>query len=324
MYPADVMDDLFYEEAEGLSEMDYDDDFEDEYDDFEAYDDDFEAYDDDSFDDFYAYDEFDDDYDDDLYDAYDAFEDDYDEFDDDYDDDGLDILDYFVAEALDSYDTDEFLKKLRRKFRKVFKKVGKVAKKIGRGVGKVARKVAPIAKLIPLPQAQAVGRIAGIAGKLLADGADELEAIDALADYADYTGEFDAAAPVIAGLAVKKAMPSVATLPISKRKKIVKQTKKAAKILARRQGAKATKAMPKVVQAAKMVTKKTGQPITRTIPKTAAKVAKSPTTTRRLASKVKKVAKMKRMMKGTRKPYPYRMMGSRHRCQVCGSVSVRC
>lgn len=323
MYATDVMDDLFYEEAEGLSEMDYDDDFEDEYDDFEAYDgfdDDYDGFED-EYDDFEAYDEFDDGYD--AFDAYDDFDDTYDEF-DDFDDD-FDALDYVVADALGAYDTDEFLKKLWKGIKKVGKKAVRVAKKAAPIIGKVARRAAPILSKLPIPQAQIAGRIAGILGKLRADGADEFEAIDAIADFADYTDELDLAAPVIAGLAIRKAMPGVARLPRSKRLKLVKKVKQSTKMLGRRQGAKATKAMPKVVQAAKVVTKKTGQPVTKTIPKTTAKVAKSPTTTRRLASKVKKVAKMKRMMKGTRKPYPYRMMGgNKYRCHVCGNVSVRC
>ena len=279
-FESDVMDDLMYDEAEGLSEMGYADEFYD-YDDFDEFD---------------AYDEFDDEYDefdefDDEYDEYDEFDEFEDYADDAYDEaDLMDLMEDIVADALDANDTDEFFKKLWRKAKKFGRKAFKVARKVGRGIGKVSRIAAPWLKRIPLPWTQALGRIAGITGRLMADGADEYEGIDVLADYADYD-DLDAAIPVIAGLTIRKTVPGIKYKPKSVRKKLVKAVSKATKKVVNRQGPKAAKAMPKVVQTAKKVSKQTGQPLTKAIAKTATKVSKSPTTTRKMALPVIKKAK---------------------------------
>lgn len=279
-FESDVMDDLMYDAAEGLSEMDYADEFDDydEFDEFEAYGelgDEFDEYDD--------------------YDGYESFLDEYDELEDyadeAYDEEDLmEAMEEIVADALDADDTDEFFKKLWRGIKRFGKKAGRVAKKVGRGIGKVSRIAAPILNKIPLPWTQALGRVAGIAGKLMADGADEFEAIDVLADYADYE-ELDAAIPVIAGLTIRKTIPDIKYKPKSVRKKLVKSVSRATKKMVSRQGGKAAKAMPKVVQTAKKVSKRTGQPLTKAISRTATKVSKSPTTTRKMALPVIKKAK---------------------------------
>ena len=49
----------------------------------------------------------------------------------------------------------------------------------------MARKVAPIAKMIPIPQAQLIGGAADMIGNVLADEGDEFDALDAMADYAE-------------------------------------------------------------------------------------------------------------------------------------------
>jgi hypothetical protein len=88
--------------------------------------------------------------------------------------DAFDLIEDALVDALEAEDTDEFLRRLRR-----------IARTIARGVGQIARTVAPVARLIPHPAAQAVARVAGAAGRLLADGADELEALDELVDMAE-------------------------------------------------------------------------------------------------------------------------------------------
>ncbi|MFM2052719.1 MAG: hypothetical protein RL456_756, partial [Pseudomonadota bacterium] len=145
-----------------------------------------------------GYDEFDEMDGDDAFDAADA-----DDFDDG--DDGGDAMEDAVADAMDAADGDEFFRRLRR----IAGGALNVARRVGRGVGQAARVVGPLASMIPLPQAQAIGRIANIAGRLLADGADEFEAFDALVDGLDEDG-IDAAAPVLAGMVVRRALPSVA------------------------------------------------------------------------------------------------------------------
>ena len=106
--------------------------------------------------------------------------------------DSAESMEDAVADAMEAEDTDEFLRRLRR----IAGRAINVARRVGRGVGQVARVVAPIASAVPLPQAQAIGRIASIAGRLLADGADEFEVVDELVDLADEEDSIDAAAPL--------------------------------------------------------------------------------------------------------------------------------
>src|SRR5215471_8418864 len=139
----------------------------------------------------------------DMLDAYDDM-DAYDEFDVDEADEDMDTLDTMeeaFADALEAEDSDEFLRRVRRGLRSAVR----VARSVGRGIGQVARVVAPIASAIPLPQAQAIARVARVAGRVLADGADEFEAIDALVDLAEDEDVMDAAAPAIASMAIHGA-----------------------------------------------------------------------------------------------------------------------
>jgi hypothetical protein len=81
-------------------------------------------------------------------DAYDSAE--------DYD--AVDELEEAMTDALEAADEDEF-----------WGGFGKILRRVGRTVGSVARRVAPIAKMIPLPQAQLIGRAADLVGNVLAD-----------------------------------------------------------------------------------------------------------------------------------------------------------
>jgi hypothetical protein len=67
--------------------------------------------------------------------------------------------------------------------------------------------------MIPLPQAQLIGRIANIAGRLMADGADEFEAFEEMMDLADSEDAIDAAAPFMSAITLRTAMPGVSRLP---------------------------------------------------------------------------------------------------------------
>jgi hypothetical protein len=210
-FDTDLMDDLFYEAAEGPAQMRYDE-F-DTYDDFDVYDDAFDDYDD-----------------------YDAMED-------------------LMADALASEDTDEFLRRLRS----VAQRVGRAARSVGQRVGQAGRLIAPVARLIPHPAAQAVARVAGIAGRLLADGADELEAFDELVDLAEEEDLFDAAAPTMASLAIHGTMPQqAARLPQPARRQLVRATTQTARTLARQQGPQAVRALPAVVQTAQQTARRQG------------------------------------------------------------------
>jgi hypothetical protein len=186
-----------------------------------------------------------------------------------------------VADALESGDTDEF-----------FGRIARIARNVGRTVGNVARTVAPIASAIPIPQAQAVGRVAGVLGRLLADGADEFEALEELFDYAE-TDDIDAAAPLIAGLTVRQRMPGVARAPRQLRRQMVRSVANATRTLARRQGPRAARAVPGVVQRVQQGVRRRALPPRRAataIRRVAQRVARSPRAVQVLAQRARATA----------------------------------
>lgn len=196
----------------------------------------------------------------------------YDEFDAG---DTFDLMEDAMADALEAEDTDEFLRRLRQ-----------IARRVGRGVGQVARTVAPVARLIPHPAAQAVARVAGVAGRLLADGADELEALDELVDMAEDEYFIDAAAPTMAGLAIHGTMPQTAArLSQPTRRQLVQATTQTARALARQQGPQAIRALPGVVQTAQRVARRqgaSGRLLPQIIRRIGARIARNPALLRRL------------------------------------------
>jgi hypothetical protein len=215
--------------------------------------------------------------------SYDAY-DDYDAYDgfDAYDDgDGYDAFEDAMVDALEAEDSDEFLRRIARGVRSA----ARVAQQVGRGVGQVARAVAPIASAIPLPQAQAIARVANVAGRLLADGADEFEALDGLVDLADAEDLLDAAAPAIATMAVHGAMPQAARLPANTRQQLVQATTRTAQTIARQQGTQAVRALPAVVQTAQQVARQQGLPpraLPQVIQQVGARLSRNPQMIRRL------------------------------------------
>lgn len=196
---------------------------------------------------------------------------------------GADSIEDAVADALEAEDADEFFRRLRR----IARSAVNVARTVGRGVGQVARVVGPIASAIPLPQAQAIGRVANIAGRLLADGADEFEALDELIDWAEEEDNIDAAAPVIAGLALRRNMPSVSRLPQPARRRLVRSVTQATRTLARRQGPQAARAIPRIVQNAQRAVRQRripAQALPQAVRQTAARLANNPQAARRLSA----------------------------------------
>lgn len=198
------------------------------------------------------FDEGDDDFLDDEGDEFDEL-DEADEFEedelDDFDaDSGADVdaaMEMMVADALQADDTDEFWRRIRRGIGRV----ARVARRIGRGIGRVARVVAPIASRIPLPWTQALGRVANVVGRVMADGADEFDALDEMVDLMD-EDLIDAAAPLVAGLTIRSAIPRIARAPLRQRRALVRGVARAARTLARRQGPAAVRAIRPVVRAA--------------------------------------------------------------------------
>jgi hypothetical protein len=263
-FESEVMDDLFYESAEGPSRMRHGDEFE-EFDALEeGFEDGFEEEFEDGFEEMedlgeeYAYEEM----------------------------DALEAMEDAVADALEEEDTDEFFRRLARIARRVGRGVGQVARRVAPVVGRIARTVAPIASAIPLPQAQAIGRVAGLLGRVLPNRADEFEALDEVLDLAEEEDAIDAAAPIIAGLTVRRTMPGVARQPRTVRRQIVRSVSQATRTVARRQGPQAARAIPRVVQAVQRTVRRRGLPARAVAPavrRAATRVARSPRVARRLA-----------------------------------------
>ncbi|SFK57254.1 hypothetical protein SAMN05216302_100992 [Nitrosomonas aestuarii] len=247
-YEEDLYDDLAYEDVEGATDF-----YDDEGDEFESYEDEFDEFDEDDayaeseFDEFDEYEEFA------AMDEFDEF-DEYDEMDefeafDEYDEDEMDEM---LAYALGAEDTDEFFKRLFRGIKRVAKKAAPVFRKIGKGIGKVARVAGPILSKIPHPYAQIGGRVAGVLGRLMADGASEDEALDAMAEYAVQNPR---ALPVVATIAARSLISRKgARLSKPARKQAVKQMKATAKKLVQTRGRKAIRVLPRIVKSVKRKT----------------------------------------------------------------------
>jgi hypothetical protein len=190
--------------------------------------------------------------------------------------DPADEFEEAVTDALEAADTDEFWGGL-----------GRALKRVGRGVGKVARVVAPIAKFIPIPQAQLIGRAADMIGKVMADEGDEMDAFDELADFADDEDAIDALAPAIAGVAIRSALKHhTANLPRPQRRQLVKTVTAATKHLVRKHGPRAVQAMPAIISHARKVVARKRLParhLPRLVAQATRAAARSPRVLRKLA-----------------------------------------
>lgn len=184
-----------------------------------------------------------------------------------------------VADALETEDTDEF-----------FRRIARIARSVGRGVGRVARVVAPIASAIPIPQVQAVGRIAGLLGRAMFDGGDEFDALDEVFDEAEADNAIDGAAPIIAGLTIRSRMPGVARAPQAVRRQLVRSVAAATRTIARRQGPRAARAVPAVVGRVQQAVRRRALPARRApqaVRQIAQRVARSPRLARGLAQQAR-------------------------------------
>lgn len=282
-YEEDLYEDLAYDDVEGAADL-YD-----EYDEF----DEFDEFDEDEFDEFdemdmfaeSGFDEFDEDDEFDEFDAYSEYDDyeemdEYDEF-DVFDEDEMDEL---FAYALGAEDTDEFFKRLFKGVKKLARKALPVLKKVGKGIGSVSRIAGPILSKIPHPYAQIGGRVAGILGKLMADGASEDELMDAMAEYA---ARDPRALPVVATLAARTLVKrNGARMSKPARKQVVKQMNAAAKTLVARRGKKAIRALPRVVKSVQRKTAARRVPTMvkpKIVRRTVVKVVRSPAIVKKLS-----------------------------------------
>jgi hypothetical protein len=260
-FETDVMDDLFYETAEGPAQMRYD-----EFEEFDAGEDAFDEFAD-GFEELDAFAEAD---------GYDAM-------------DALDAMEEAVTDALGADDTDEFFRRLRRGLGRIARGAVRIARQAAPVVGRIARTVAPIASAIPLPWTQAVGRVAGVVGRLMADEADEFEALDEMFDWAEEEDAIDAAAPVIAGLTIRSSMPGVSRLPRATRRQLVRSVTRSTQALARQQGPQAARAVPRVVQSVQRTARQRGLParaLPQAVRRATAQVARRPRVVRQLARPV--------------------------------------
>ncbi len=185
-------------------------------------------------------------------------------------------LDEAAADALEAEDTDEFIGAIASAVPKVFGFVKRIVQRI---------------------RARRRARRARRRGGQRADEGDLLEAFDELVDMTEDEEDLEAAAPVMAALSLRSAVPGIARASKSKRLKLVKAVKSATKKIARRQGKKATKSVPAVVKIAKKKARVTGQPLARAVVSTAAKVARNPAVARKLSRQVTKRARLNKMRK---------------------------
>jgi len=240
-----------------------------------------------------------------------------------YDSD-FDALEDALADALAEEDTDEFFRRLGRIARSVGRRVGQVARGVGRGIGSVARVVAPIARMIPLPQAQLIGRIANVAGRLLADEADEFEALEDLFDLAETEDAIDAAAPFVSAVALRTAMPNISRLSRQTRRQLVSSVSQATRTLAHRQGPAAARAVPRIVRGVSRTVAQRGLPARSVAPavrRAAARVAQSPRTVRRLARPLTTRSRPGRRSMSGGRPCP--TCGRSHSYRLRGPVTIR-
>jgi hypothetical protein len=250
--PDVVMEDLAYADPEGAADLwgeDASDMLEDDYaDDFSE---------------------------DDTEDFGDDFEDD---FGDDFEDDFEDSIAATVGNILGAEDEDEFLGKLARG-------AWKLAKKAAPHVGKIARLAAPALSAIPHPGAQAAAKVAGLLGKLRAEGATIEDALEAVAEVA---ARDPRALPVVAGLAARSVVRNrAASMPAAQRQNAAKTMTRAATTLVRQGGPQAIRALPKITKSVKRTTASSGTPAAarpRVVARTAAKVAQNPAMLRRLSA----------------------------------------
>ncbi|MDB9426668.1 hypothetical protein PN437_17545 [Microcystis aeruginosa CS-564/01] len=240
-----------------------------------------------------------------------------------YDSD-FDALEDALADALAEEDTDEFFRRVARIARSVGRRVGQVARGVGRGIGSVARVVAPIARMIPLPQAQLIGRIANVAGRLLADEADEFEALEDLFDLVETEDAIDAAAPFVSAVALRTAMPNISRLPRQTRRQLVSSVSQATRTIAHRQGPAAARAVPRIVRGVSRTVAQRGLPARSVAPavrRAAARVAQSPRTVRRLARPLTTGSRPGRQSMPGGRPCP--TCGRSHSYRLRGPVTIR-
>ena len=201
-----------------------------------------------------------------------------------YEDDGLEAeeAEESVAQTLGSMlgaeEEDEFLGNLFKGAKNLITKAAPI-------VGKIARGAAPILSMIPHPAAQAAGRIAGLVGKLRAEGASVEDALEAVAEVAVRDPR---ALPIVAGLAARSLMKNRgATMSPGQRQQVARTMTRAASTLVQNGGPNAIRALPKITRSVKRTAANRGTPASArpaVAARTASKVAQNPAMLRRLSA----------------------------------------
>lgn len=197
--------------------------------------------------------------------------------------DGLEAYDGLEEEApetlgniLGAEDEDEFFGKLVR-----FAK-----KRVLPMVGKIARGAGPLLSMIPHPAAQMAGKVAGVLGKLKAEGATTEDALEAVAEVAAQTQD-RRALPIVAGLAARTVLKDRApTLSPAQRQQAARAAISAARTLVARGGPRAIRALPRIVRSVRRTAASKGTPAAlrpKVLARTAAKVAQRPGLLRNLS-----------------------------------------
>lgn len=189
----------------------------------------------------------------------------FDEF-DTFDEEAADALEAIVVDALDAADGDEFLGGLFR----------------------------GIAGLAAGPVGQTVGRAAqAISDSLSADEADEFEMLDALSEWLEDEGEeaIDAVAPVLAGLALRTALPAVTRLTRPLQRQLVRSVGQSARTLASQRGPQAVRALVPIVRSVQRSVQGQRLPVravSSAIRQRTSQVARNPRTLQRLVQPIRR------------------------------------
>jgi hypothetical protein len=182
-----------------------------------------------------------------------------------------------LGNVLGAEDEDEFFGKLIGGIKNIVKKAAPI-------VGKIARGAGPILSMIPHPAAQVAGRVAGVLGKLKAEGASVEDALEAVAEIA---AQDRRALPVVAGLAARSVLKDrAAAMPAVQRKQAARAATTAARTLVTSGGPRAIRALPKIVRSVRRTAASKGTPAAvrpKVLARTAAKVAQRPGLLRNLS-----------------------------------------
>jgi hypothetical protein len=182
-----------------------------------------------------------------------------------------------LGNILGAEDEDEFFGKLLGGIKNIVKKAAPV-------VGKIARGAAPILSMIPHPAAQVAGKVAGVLGKLKAEGASVEDALEAVAEIAVQDRR---AVPIVAGLAARSVLKDkAATMPPGQRKQAARAVTSAARTLVSQGGPKAIRAMPRIAKSVRRTAASKGTPAAvrpQVLARTASKVARRPDLLRNLS-----------------------------------------